>query len=194
METVHLDIAAVDTDTGSRVGGNPPACFESDPIVESYDYLLTLDTTVAAWLGDRQASVFLRRGFTIADADLEYPDIGVRVVLHEPSSRSGGSSGRHPGLGRAAMVFADPDVETPPFVRIGPTPVLIQNEPSYAARVEADGYRFLFQIDEEGWPVRDDPDDEFVEEYLFGYGSVYFYGMFDEDGRAIDIVAGFLDF
>ncbi|GAB2662091.1 hypothetical protein ABI214_11180 [Prescottella soli] len=38
------------------------------------------------------------------------------------------------------------------------------------------------------------PEAEFVEEYLFGYRSVYFYGKFDETGRAGEIVAGFLDF
>jgi len=132
METVHLDIASTDTNTGSRVGGRPPACFESDPIVEAYDYLFTLGAGTAAWLGSREMSVFLRRGFTIADDDLEYPDIGVRAVLHEPSPRGTRTDGRHPGLGSAALVFAEPDAETPAFVRVGPTPVLIQNEPSYA--------------------------------------------------------------
>ncbi|WFR72466.1 hypothetical protein P9209_29915 [Prescottella defluvii] len=132
---MHLDIASSDTNTGSRVGGRPPACFDSDPIVEEYDYLLTLGARTAGWLGNREVSVFLRRGFTIADPDLEYPDIGVRVVLHEPSARGSGTAGRHPGLGSAALVFAAPDTESPAFVRIGATPVLIQNEPSFAARV-----------------------------------------------------------
>ncbi|MDH6679877.1 hypothetical protein M2284_004101 [Rhodococcus sp. LBL1] len=79
-------------------------------------------------------------------------------------------------------------------MRIGPTPVLLQNEPSYAARVEADGYRFLFQMNEEGWPDGEDPEAEIVEEHLFGYGSVYFYGRCDEAGLAGEVVAGFLDF
>ncbi|MDH6283726.1 hypothetical protein [Prescottella agglutinans] len=168
METVHLDIASSDTNTGPRVGGRPPACFDSDPIVEEYDYLFTLGAGTAGRLGNREVSVFLRRGFTIADDDLEYPDIGVRVVLHEPSVRGSGTAGRHPGLGSAAMVFAEPDAEALAFVRIGPSPVLLQNEPSYAARVEADGYRFLFQMNEEGWPDGEDPGAEIVEEYLFG--------------------------
>ncbi len=37
-----------------------------------------------------------------------------------------------------------------PLVLIAPQPVLIQNEPSYADAVEADGHSFLFQINEEG--------------------------------------------
>ncbi|RVW07890.1 hypothetical protein EGT67_18255 [Prescottella agglutinans] len=194
MKTAHLDIGFADTDTGSRVGGNPPACFDSDPILDTHDYLLTLGAATAEWLGDREVSVFVRRGFTIGGDDLDYPDIGVRAVLHGPSARGAGTRGRHPGLGSAGLVVADPGAETPPFVRIGRAPVLIQNEPTYAARVEADGYRFLFQMNEEGWPVTSDPEAEFVEEYLFGYGSVYFYGKFDETGQAGDIVAGFLDF
>lgn len=194
METVHLDIGSVDTDTGSRIGGNPPACFDSDQILDTHDYLLTLGAATAEWLGDREVSVFIRRGFAIGDDDLEYPDIGVRAVLHGPSARGAGTRGLHHGLGSAALVVAEPGAETPPFVRIGPAPILIQNEPTYAAGVEADGYRFLFQMNEEGWPVTEDPEAEFVEEYLFGYGSVYFYGKFDETGQAGEIVAGFLDF
>ncbi|WP_430330659.1 hypothetical protein [Rhodococcus sp. ACT016] len=114
-------------------------------------------------------------------------------VTGPPAGTPDWTAGRHPGLGSAALVFADPDAETPPFVRIAPVPALIQNEPTYAARVEADGHRFLFQVNEEGWPVSEDPSPEFVEEYLFGYGSVYFYGKRDEAARAIEIVAGFLD-
>lgn len=194
METAHLDIASSDTDAGSRVGGNPPVCFASDPIIESYDYLLTLGRDAATWLDGQEVSVFIRRDFTIADDDLEYPGIGVRAVLHEPSPRGTGNAGRHPGLGSAALVLVIPGAEAASLVRIGSTPELIQNEPTYAARVEADGFRFLFQINEEGWPVDGDSGTEFIEEYLFGFGSLYLYGKLDETGRAGEIVAGFLDF
>ncbi|RDI18553.1 hypothetical protein DEU38_120122 [Rhodococcus sp. AG1013] len=194
MEPVHLAIAPVDRREGSRVGGNPPRCFAGDTLVETHDYLLTLAASAAEWLLGRELSVFVRRGFTIGDDDLEYPDIGVHAVLHEPSGRGDGIVGRHPGLGSAALISAPVDAEEAPFVRIARDPVLIQNEPSYAHAVEADGYQFLFQVNEEGWPVSDAPDPEFVEEYLFGYGSVYFYGRLDSKGAAQIVVPGFLDF
>ena len=80
-----------------------------------------------------------------------------------------------------------------PLVRIDDEPVLIQGEPSFADAVRADGHRFLFQIDEGGWPAEGELAD-IVEEYLWGYGSVYFYGTPDADGIVRDVVAGFIDF
>ena len=148
----------------------------------------------APWLGVRELSIFIRRGFSIGDDDLEYPDIGVRAVLHLPSSRSAESAGSHAGLGSAALIRIPSDDEVMPLVLIAPQPVLIQNEPSYADAVEADGHSFLFQINEEGWPVVAESHPDFVEEYLFGYGSVYFYGSSDATGLVREVVPGFLDF
>ena len=78
-------------------------------------------------------------------------------------------------------------------MRVDDEPVLIQGEPAFADAVRADGHRFLFQIDEEGWPEEGELGD-IVEEYLWGYGSVYFYGTPDADGIVRDVVAGFIDF
>ncbi len=86
-----------------------------------------------------------------------------------------------------------PVTDAAAFLRIASEPELIQREATYAAQVEADGYRFLFQINEEGWPVDGDPGSEFIEEHLFGFGSLYLYGNLDQPGRADDIVAGFLN-
>jgi len=194
VDRVHLGVGSSDSEVGARIGGRPPQVFAAQPIFQTHDYLLTLGAHTAPWLGERELSVFIRRGFTIGDDDLEYPNIGVRAVLHPPSSRSAESSGAHEGLGSAALIRIPPDDDVVPLVRIAPQPVLIQNEPSYATAVEADGHRFLFQINEEGWPVVDESHPEFVEEYLFGYGSVYFYGSTDATGLAREVVPGFLDF
>ncbi|MDV8065322.1 hypothetical protein R4P64_02270 [Rhodococcus sp. IEGM 1366] len=200
---VHLGVGWSDSDGGSRIGGRPPQVFGGQTILQTHEYLLTLGAHTAPWLGARELSVFVRRGFSIGDDDLEYPGIGVRAVLHPPSSRSAESAGSHEGLGSAALINLPADDEVTPLVLIAPQPVLIQNEPqpvliqnepSYANAVEADGHRFLFQINEEGWPVVAEPQSEFVEEYLFGYGSVYFYGSADATGLADEVVPGFLDF
>ncbi|PSR42869.1 hypothetical protein C7T36_12230 [Rhodococcus sp. AD45-ID] len=192
--TLHLVVDSSDSEVGARIGGHPPQVFDGQPILQTHEYLLTLAAHTAPWLGDRELSVFVRRGFSIGDDDLEYPGIGVRAVLHPPSARSAASAGRHSGLGSAALIQVPADDEVMPLVLIAPQPVLIQNEPSYADAVEADGHRFLFQINEEGWPVVAEPQSEFVEEYLFGYGSVYFYGSADATGLANEVVPGFLDF
>ncbi|WP_259118133.1 hypothetical protein [Rhodococcus erythropolis] len=194
VDRVHLGVGSSDSEVGSRIGGRPPQVFAGQPILQTHEYLLTLEAHTAPWLGARELSVFIRRGFSIGDDDLEYPDIGVRAVLHPPSSRSAESAGTHEGLGSAALINLPADDEVMPLVLIAPQPVLIQNEPSYADAVEADGHRFLFQINEEGWPVVAESQPEFVEEYLFGYGSVYFYGSADAAGLADEVVPGFLDF
>ena len=95
MEPVHLAIAPVDRRgiTGRRESA---AVFAGDTLVETHDYLLTLAASAAEWLLGRELSVFVRRGFTIGDDDLEYPDIGVHAVFHEPSGRGDGIVGRHP--------------------------------------------------------------------------------------------------
>ncbi|CCH29680.1 hypothetical protein BN6_23620 [Saccharothrix espanaensis DSM 44229] len=178
---------------GSRVGGTAPRCLalEGD-LLDRYDYLLTLGADAAPWSGGREVSVLLRRGFTIAADDVEYPGIGAKAVLHPPSPRGDDVRGVHPGLGSAALVDAGGRTA---FVRIADEPALIQNEPSYAAAVEADGYRFLFQVDDDGLPHGDHPAGEFLfGDYPFGYGAIYFYGALDEHGHATVVVPGFLDF
>lgn len=194
MDRVHLGVGSIDSEVGARIGGRPPQVFAGQPILQTHEYLLTLGTPTAPWLGARELSVFIRRGFTIGDDDLEYPDIGLRAVPHPPSSRSAESAGGHKGLGSAELINLPAEGEVMPLVLIAQQPVLIQNEPSYADAVEADGQRFLFQINEEGWPVVAEPQPEFVEEYLFGYGSVYFYGSADATGLVREVVPGFLDF
>ncbi|MEU4804895.1 hypothetical protein [Actinosynnema sp. NPDC023587] len=196
MVLVALDVAAHDTPTGSRVGGRAPECLGGgSDLLDRYDYLLTLGADAAPWSGGREVSVLLRKGFTIADNDVEYPGIGVEAVLHPPSPRGQDVRGVHSGLGSAALVEVRDGVEAVVFVRIADTPALIQGDPSYAAAVEADGYRFLFQIDDDGLPHGDHPAGEFLfGDYPFGYGAVYFYGALDEHGHAVTVVPGFLDF
>ncbi|CAM3104434.1 hypothetical protein [Stackebrandtia soli] len=186
-----MTIGATDSDEGSRVGGSPPLAID-DTLLSTHDYLLTLGVDTADWLRGRELSVFLRRGFSIADDDLVYPDIGARVVIHPPSPRATNGRGVLASIGSAALV---PYVgeEALSFVRIGDEPLLIQNEPSYAKPALDDGLRFLFQLNDEGFPV-DGPVGEFLDgDYLFGYGSLYFYGRVDDAG-ARDVVPGFLDF
>ena len=194
MDKVQLGVDPSDSVIGARIGGHPPLVFAGQPIVQTHEYLLTLAAHTVPWLGARELSVFIRRGFSIGDDDVEYPDIGLRAVLHAPSPRSAESAGSHGGLGSAALIKIPADDEVMPLVLIAPQPVLIQNEPSYAEPVEADGHGFLFQINDEGWPVGSQSQAEFAEEYLFGYGSVYFYGSTDANGLVREVVPGFLDF
>ncbi|WP_341974292.1 hypothetical protein [Microbacterium sp. LWO13-1.2] len=190
---VFLYPALPDRADGARLGGAPPSVIETHPLMETHRYLLTLDVVCASWTGSREVSVVLRAGFSIEDEDLVYPDMAMRAIVHEPSPRGLRDDLGWSGL-RATALVARPDAgSTPALVRIDDEPVLIQGEPAFADAVRADGHRFLFQIDEEGWPVEGELEDV-IAEYLWGFGSVYFYGTPSADGTVRDVVAGFIDF
>ena len=178
---------------GGRLGGAPPAAIENHPLLATHRYVLTLPADCAAWTGGNEVSVVLRAGFSIADDDIVYPDMAMRAIVHAPSPRGERAELGWPGLRSTSLVGLPAGANAPALVRIADEPVLIQNEPSYARAVLADGHRFLFQIDEDGWPVDGELEDV-VEEYLWGYGSVYFYGTPGADGTVRDVVAGFIDF
>lgn len=188
-----LTPALPDTPVGGRLGGAPPRTVEDHPWLATHRYVLTLPAGCAPWAAGREVSVLLRDGFDIGDEDLTYPGLAMRALVHPPSPRGGRPDRGWPGLRAAALTPLAAGHDGPGLVRIADTPQLIQHEPSYAAAVEADGHRFLFQVDEEGWPVDGELEDV-VEEYLWGYGSVYFYGTPGPDGLVDEVVAGFIDF
>lgn len=184
-----LGAAREDAATGSRLGGNPPVVFTGDPLLNTHDYLLTLEASTAAWLDRDELSVFVRRGYDIGDPDDSYPDIAVSAVLHAPSPRSDNHAAAHPFIASRALerVTADPAASS--LIRIADEPLRLQHEASYLAPVREAGYSFLFSFDEEGFPV----DDDVVSEYQFGYGAVHFFGKFNAHGIATEIVAGLIE-
>lgn len=190
---VFLYPALPDRGDGARLGGAPPSGIETHPLLETHRYLLTLAAGCASWTGSREVSVVLRDGFSIEDEDLVYPDMAMRAIVHDPSPRGVRDDLGWPGLRATALSQRPHPGSTPALVRIDDVPVLIQGEPAFADAVRADGHRFLFQIDEEGWP-EDGELEDLIAEYLWGYGSVYFYGTPGVDGIVRDVVAGFIDF
>lgn len=160
-----------------------------DPVLNTHDYLLTLDTAAAPWLGGHEVSVFVRRGYGIGDPDVRYPDIAVTGVLHMPSPRSDAAVAVHPFVvGRALEpVAADPDASS--LMRIADVPQRVQDVEPYLALVRNAGYRFLFTFDEEGYST----EGVVVSEYQSGYGTVHFFGKLDESGNAPEIVAGVIE-
>jgi hypothetical protein len=186
-----------DSPDGGRLGGAPPLAIETHPLLATHRYVLTLPADCAPWAAGVEVSVLLRAGFDIGDDDVEYPDMAMRALVHEPSPRGSRSELGWPGL-RSVALSRMPDADegadaSPALVRIGDDPVLIQQEPSYGDAVRAEGHRFLFQVDEDGWPT-DGPLEDVIDEYLWGFGSVYFYGTPGRDGTVGEVVAGFLDF
>lgn len=182
-----------DRAAGGRVGGPPPVALEEHPILDTHRYLMTLPADIARWTGGAEVSLFLRAGFSIGDDDLKYPNLSVHAIMHAPSPRGRREDATWPGLRAAALEDLPGSADTAALVRVDDAPVLMQQESSYADAVRADGHSFLFQVDEVGWPV-DGELGNLIEEYLWGYGTAYFYGTPDAHGVVRDIVAGFIDF
>lgn len=182
-----------DWSDGGRLGGAPPQVIEQHPLFDTHRYVLTLPSDCAPWTGGAEVSVLLRVGFDIGDEDIVYPNMAMRALLHESSPRGTRTQLGWPGLRATELAPVTGESESG-LVRIAQEPSLIQGDPSYADAVLADGHRFLFQIDEEGWPV-EGPLEDVIDDYLWGYGSVYFYGTPDPtDDIVREIVAGFIDF
>ncbi|WP_235737884.1 hypothetical protein [Nocardioides alcanivorans] len=190
---LFLTPALPDQVDGARLGGAPPVAIEAHPLMRTHRYLLTLPADCRPWAAGVEVSVLLRAGFSIGDDDLVYPRMAMRALVHEPSPRGSRPDLGWPGLRSVALTAIPDDEGMTPLVRIDDEPVLIQNQPDYAAAVLADGHRFLFQVDEDGWPVDGELADV-IDEYLWGYGSVYFYATPGPGGVVSEVVAGFIDF
>ena len=177
---------------GGRLGGTPPMALDGHPLLDTHRYLMTLPAEIAPWTGGAEVSLLLRTGFSVGDDDLEYPNLPVRAIMHAPSPRGNREDATWPGLRAAALENLPDSTSTPALVRVSDAPELAQRENAYADAVLADGHSFLFQIDEDGWPVDGDLGNV-IEEYLWGYGVAYFFGTPGADGVVCDIVAGFID-
>ncbi|MCW5249183.1 hypothetical protein [Streptomyces sp. SHP 1-2] len=186
---VLLKVARGDSVTGSRLGGDPPGVLAGHPVLDTHHYLFTLAAGTAPWQADREVSVLVRRGYAVGDPDDRHPDIALRAVLHSPSPRCARAPGAHPFLASRSLEAGAPGAPDPALIRIADEAHRVQWEESSVRPLLDDGLRFLFTFDEDGYPV----DDDVVTEYQFGYGAVHFFGRLDADGRAVDVVAGFVE-
>ena len=174
----------------SRVGGNAPAIMrERTGYLETHRYLLTISGEDFDFLGGNDLSVFLKNDFVPYGDETSYPNVGIDCVIHSPSAASVDSLGRLKIIGEGRLMrMSDPQTHDGYFLKVGGTPELVQNEPSYERALLEDGYSFVFQVDENGFP------DVFLNgNYPFGYGALYVYGKF-RDGRLSEVVPGFTQF
>lgn len=76
------------------------------------------------------------------------------------------------------------------LIKFGGSLRLVQDEDYYSERLREEGFSFLFQVDEEGYPetlLRED------SSYPFGFGALYIYAKITTDDIQ-DPVAGFWQF
>lgn len=189
----HLTVATGECSAGSRVGGNPPACFHRPELaryLDTHRYLLTLGDEFSMLTGGYDLSVLLPAGFTVSDDDTRYPDIGIACLLHPPAPAAPATAGRLDAISAGKLVRLDPHLGTQYLIKIGGSPDWIQEEPDlYERNLVADGFSFLFQLDEWGYP-----DDFVAGDYPLSFGGLYVYGKFDDNGMITRVTAGFTQF
>ncbi len=176
---------------GSRVGGNPPNIeFLDDNFLSEYFYFLTISGNDVNISNGNDLSIFIGNDFAVYNEKTNYPEIKIKCFIHSPAEISKKYLGKNDTIKSANLIKKSPITAGDSYlVKWGGDPDLIQKEPSYSETLIIDGYRFLFQVDDNGFP-----DGFLSEDYLFGYGALYIYGKINDDGAVIEAVPGFTQF
>lgn len=193
-QPVYLVIGEGSGPERSRLGGNPPSYFESyedSTYLSRRKYLLTISDECSELFGGRDLSLFLHSDFSPYGEAARYPNMRVDCILHPSSPASAHGTGRMEGLDEARLVrppqpFSEED--EPYLIKIGGKPTWVQEEPYYEEQLLADGFSFLMQVDENGFPTG------FIQEFLFGYGALYIYAKWNSKGELSRIVPGYIQF
>ncbi|WP_404987143.1 hypothetical protein ACI513_09865 [Chryseobacterium sp. M5] len=191
-KSIYLDISPVDTNRTSKISGNHPIYFDKvTNLVDrnKYYYFLTIGDEFSALLDKKCLSIFVRHD--IFDIETIYPKFDMLCIVHEPTGYSSDTSLQHPNLTEGSLVFSKKEkADEARFIKIGGLPDLIQDEDYYSKDLDKDGYGFIFQFDEFGYP------DDFIKGNCpFAFGSVYFYGKTNNESLSIEnIIAGYFQF
>jgi len=189
------------------IGGNPPeyfddkiSMFNNDNI--EYRFYLTFNNPIN---NENAFSIFIPKKYSDRIDNNRYPNCSLKIFEHKISAESENSILKMNEINRHYLKFIE-EVEEEKFqkqyteefnetvddsysalVKFGGNPVLIQEEVYYYEQLLDDGYVFLFQIDEDGYP------DSLVSEYPFGYGALYVYGKMN-NGTTNDVIVGYWQF
>jgi hypothetical protein len=155
-----LQVVPIDEAVHSRIGGAPPDTFDTAPLqdaIAGYQYLFTLSDTFSAFIGGNDLSVFLPANYEEYSSQPHYPSFKLKCIIHPHSA--GYSNNKqliYPALKAGSLVElpkvaeTSSDEEVAYFLKIGGLPYLLQDENYYYEGLEAAGYQFVFQLDENG--------------------------------------------
>lgn len=187
------------------IGGNMPGFFlGQDRLLDSYknDYLFYL-ALINPLNPKKMFSIFTPRNHRRLLNRNIYPKCSILLFEHAVSQESNNTDFTNPVIlrhyisgGKAApnvephynsngdvvwisngQVVPDYENKAESFlIKFGGKPELIQASPHYYEKLHKDGFEFLFQIDEDGYPI------ELIEGDLpFGFGAVYVYAKIKDD-------------
>ena len=155
------------------IGGNPPLCFDNCLELKDHNYTFYL-TLQNPFHQEQMISIFIPDYETYLNYRI-YPECAIRVFEHPFVEQSNLSLLRTPFMQQQYIVktkICDTNqaIKECSLIKFGGTPDLIQDKSFYYEALHNDGYKFLFQIDENGYP-----DNLIKGNYPFSFGSLYIY-------------------
>lgn len=174
------------------IGGTAPMFFDTPQnsnSLEHYTFYLTFQNPLNPRIS---ISVFLPKDYDRYAEDDRYPDLPIKVLEHPTTEAGILQDLSSPSLNKCyiemSRVCTSEVVDTPYLIKLGGFPVLIQDKERYYRALEQDGFTFMFQVDENGYP------EELVNgNYPFNFGCFYAYALFKSDCFS-ELTAGFWQF
>lgn len=174
------------------IGGNAPAYFDDKGELLSeigFDYNFYL-CFVNPLDKNNMISIFIPKKYENRVSKNIYPNCSLYVFEHPISIESLDSTYTEFGIDKhyiseGILVSEEQAFETPFFIKFGGNPFHIQEEEYYYRELEKNGYNFLCQIDEDGYPSGLFHSGTSL---LFGFGAVYLYAIVTKDSIKDPIV------
>lgn len=206
QKSLQFAISEHDRQSGSRIGGYAPAYFDDDLRIakyglQEYVYYITIGADLFPNIVGSEISIFIPKNFEAYNRNDTYPHFPIKCILHAPSIRGRNESiyNKHiiskqldsKGINNDIEEIEDVDAPNEMLLepiygnKIGGTPALLQDEPSYYARLEKDKYVFVMQFDESSYLQN-----QVIGNEPFNHGMIYFYGKF-QDYDLVDFIGGF---
>ncbi|KOP78427.1 hypothetical protein AMS59_11230 [Lysinibacillus sp. FJAT-14745] len=176
---------ASENDSGNGwLGGNAPAYFdELEGIVNKETELNFYLTIVNPFNDNEMLSIFAPKNFEERISKNKYPDCSLLTIMHPKTEESIFDAFTNPDLvkhfiSEANIVCDKKSFKESFLIKFLGTPKHIQEEEYYYKELHDDGFDFLFQVDEEGYP------DTLIKprkSYPFAFGAIYLYAQILDD-------------
>lgn len=174
-------ISSKETGRIGRIGGNIPTILtEKNDALKNYIFYMTFQNHENK---SEYISIFVHKLFDERMDNNIYPNIAVKVYVHEYSSESNIAEHTAKELNTNFIVGYD-EVEDHAFnlITYAKAPNLIQEEPYYFENLKKDNFNFFIQIDEDFYT-----DTTLKGGYIFAYGALYLF----KQKQTGEIIAGF---
>ena len=166
------------------IGGNAPAYFdEFEVIVNKETKLHFYLSIVNPFEKNEMISIFVPKNFEERISKNKYPNCSLVTLKHPRTEESKFDTFTNPDLVKhfisEANIVSDKNALKESFlIKFLGTPKHIQEEDYYYKELHDDGFGFIFQVDEEGYP------DTLIKprkSYPFAFGAIYLYAQILED-------------